>query len=150
MCPFLWLRPHFQVLAMLTPQNIGIEPTFWGKFQNVGTFWPKWPLKMDRAQERGFEAWAAHLRPNQIWVPCDPSNLIFITLFKNVMHCRDRSTLLKFFFLLGGGGALPFIDICHVLVNSPLYLHGFVTEFTPFSKLNIPFCFFCQNFLAKS
>ena len=58
---------NFWMFTMQTPQNCE-KLVYILREENplkMGTLFQKWPLKMGR----GFEAPAAHLRPNQIWVP---------------------------------------------------------------------------------
>ena len=64
-----WLNPKLQDFRMAKTQKIAKfwkNRPFWRKILKNGyPFWPKSPLKMGM----GFEAWAAHPCPTQIWVP---------------------------------------------------------------------------------
>ena len=76
--PFTTLYKIFVTEAKFSGVSHANTPKYWNwacilRENSKATFRPKWPLKMDRAQERGFKDWAAHLRPNQIEYPVIPA-----------------------------------------------------------------------------
>ena len=108
----------FLAFAWRTPENLEKWAYISRKILRKGyLFWSKWPLE----KGKGFEARAAHPRPNQSRVPPPPRDLPSISFglfvcyhWKKIANFLDSSLIFLYFVMIfwggghggGGGGAI--------------------------------------------